>query len=536
MASFSRKIALGLVIIAVLNAPPARAQDRPAFDAAEVGISRPKPLRHMRGGDLRDGRLTIREATMVDLIRTAWAIDAEKVVGGPSWLAIDRFDITAKAPANTPPEIVRLMLQNLLAERFALKTHSGTAPLSAYVLSAGKGKPKLRETQDPSDTGCHDRTPTAPSAAPPNLAFFCRNQTMQQLAADLRVLAPEYIALPVVDQTALQGSYDFEMTWTHRYNLERAGSDAVTVFDAIDQQLGLQLEQREVPVPVLIVDRASRQPSPNPPGVERAFPPLPAPEFEVATIRPSRPDATNESSRLEHGLLSMENYALKDVIRVAWELYGDDLIANAPKFLDSVRYDITAKAPPAPVGLEKSLETDPDDLHLMLQKLLEQRFHLKTHMEQREADGFVLSVIKPKLQKANPSTRTSCKEGPGPGEKDPRLTNPLLSRLIHCQNATMAEFAALLPSLDPGYVGQATVVDETGLTDGYDFTLSFSPSNSSNIGYSVPSPASPASSDPNGATSLPDAIRRQIGLKLETKKLPAPVLVIDHIDEKPTDK
>jgi uncharacterized protein (TIGR03435 family) len=229
------------------------------------------------------------------------------------------------------------------------------------------------------------------------------------------------------------------------------------------------------------VDSADRQPSPNPPGVERAFPLLAPPEFEVATIRPSRPDATNEYSRSEHGIVSIENFTLKDVIRMTWEAYGDDLIAYAPKFLDSAKYDIRAKAPPAPPGLE----TDPDDIRRMLEKLLEQRFHLKTHMEEREADGFVLSVIKPKLQKANPCSRTFCKEGPGPGEKDPRLTNPFLSRLIHCRNATMAQFAALLPGLDAGYVGQASVVDQTGLADGYDFSLSFSPSRSSNISYSV---------------------------------------------------
>jgi uncharacterized protein (TIGR03435 family) len=109
----------------------------------------------------------------------------------------------------------------------------------------------------------------------------------------------------------------------------------------------------------------------------------------------------------------------------------------------------------------------------------------------------------------------------------------------------MAQFAALLPGLDAGYVGQTTVVDETGLADSYDFTLSFSPSRSSNISYSIPSAPAPArptetssgltASDPNGALSLPDAIRRQIGLKLETKKRPTQVLVIDHIDEKPTD-
>jgi hypothetical protein len=104
------------IIVGALNAPQLRAQDpvdrqrttgpRPAFDAAEVQISKPKPLRHMRGGVLRDGRLSIREATMVDLIRTAWTIDPERIAGGPSWLEMDRFDINAKAPANTPPELM----------------------------------------------------------------------------------------------------------------------------------------------------------------------------------------------------------------------------------------------------------------------------------------------------------------------------------------------------------------------------------------------------------------------------------------------
>jgi hypothetical protein len=224
---------------------------------------------------------------------------------------------------------------------------------------------------------------------------------MEQLAADLGVLARDCVSGPVVDRTGLKSGYDFEMTWTRRYNLGRAGSDAITMFDAIDQQLGLKLEQHAIPVPALIVDSADGQPSPNPPGVERALPPLPPPEFEVATIRPSRPDATNEYTRSEHGVVSIENFTLKDVIRMTWEAYGDDSIANAPKFLDSAKYDIRAKAPPAPPGLE----TDPDDVRLMLEKLLEQRYHLKTHMEEREANGFALSVIKPKLRPAALSAR-----------------------------------------------------------------------------------------------------------------------------------
>jgi uncharacterized protein (TIGR03435 family) len=183
----------------------------------------------------------------------------------------------------------------------------------------------------------------------------------------------------------------------------------------------------------------------------------------------------------------------------------------------------------------------------MLRALLIERFDLKAHFEERQIDGYVLSVVKPKMQKADPSNRTGCKEGPGPDGKDPRIANPILARLITCQNMTMALLADRLPNLAGGYV-HTTVLDETGLTDGYDFTLSFSPIGSLRSGRppGMPAPApaqQPASgggnqttasaSDPSGAVSLPDAVNKQLGLKLELKKRPTQVLVIDHINEKP---
>src|ERR1700733_12076843 len=70
------------------------------------------------GGVLRGGRYELRLASMLDLIATAWRVDPDTVLDGPTWVQMDRFDVIAMAPTNTPPEEVRLMLQNLLAERF----------------------------------------------------------------------------------------------------------------------------------------------------------------------------------------------------------------------------------------------------------------------------------------------------------------------------------------------------------------------------------------------------------------------------------
>jgi uncharacterized protein (TIGR03435 family) len=278
----------------------------------------------------------------------------------------------------------------------------------------------------------------------------------------------------------------------------------------------------------------NQTPTPNPLGVSTALPPRPPAEFEVATVRPSKPDAANQRGRIEHGRLDIENFPLKQLILIAWDLNADELLAGAPRFLDSAHYDITAQAPHPQPGTE----VDIDDLRLMLRALLADRFNLKAHLEERPVEGYVLSGNKPKMQKADPSNRTGCKEGPGPDGKDPRIASPVRNRLITCQNMTMAQLAEQLPNLAGGYAHVA-VLDTTGLTDAYDFTLSFSAIGLVRNG-GVPSrpegaQAATEPTDPNGALSLPDAISKQLGLKLELKKRPMQVLVIDHIDEKPTE-
>ena len=119
----------------------------PVFDIADVHMSARSTNPNMTGGILRAGRYELRKATMVDLIRTAYGVDADSVIGGPSWLESDRFDVIAKAPPTTSTETVKLMLQALLADRFKLVVHTDSKPVAAFVLSAGKGKPKLKESE-----------------------------------------------------------------------------------------------------------------------------------------------------------------------------------------------------------------------------------------------------------------------------------------------------------------------------------------------------------------------------------------------------
>jgi uncharacterized protein (TIGR03435 family) len=214
------------------------------------------------------------------------------------------------------------------------------------------------------------------------------------------------------------------------------------------------------------------------------------------------------------------------------------MIVGAPKWLDTDRWDITAKVLAAPGGAPP---TDMDSMIAMARQLLEDRFQLKTHIEERVVPAYALTASKPRLQKADPASRSGCNEGPGAEGKDPRVTNPMLSRLVTCRNTTMTRFAELLPNianaLNPlnGYI-RSTVLDSTGLDGAYDFTVSFTPMLGSNPGGAPALTGAEArASDPNGSVSLSEALSQQLGLKLGLEKRPATVLVIDYIDQKPAD-
>jgi uncharacterized protein (TIGR03435 family) len=238
-----------------------------------------------------------------------------------------------------------------------------------------------------------------------------------------------------------------------------------------------------------------------------------------------------QNGRIQNGRVDVQNFPLKQLITAAWEINSDDLIV-APKWTESANFDLVAKISTEPGAPP---QFDDDDLRAMLRALLIDRFKMKVHMEDRPVSAYTLTAVKPKLQKADPANRTGCKEGPGADGKDPRIANPILSRLFTCQNMTIAQFAELLPLRMNGYV-RTPVLDSTGLEGAYDFTLSFSGVGLLQSGGGRGGDASaPGASDPNGALSLPDAVNKQLGLKLELQKRMIPVLIIDHVEEKPTD-
>lgn len=508
----------------------AQTAPRPTFEAADVHASGKVADPGMRGPIVRGGRYQVTDATLLDLITNAYDVQRDRVQGGPSWLDADRFDIIAKAPAGATSAGSKQMLQSLLEDRFKLVVHKDTQPVTAYALIAGKGKPKMKETDSPqANPGCDTKQEGGDEDA--HVQVTCRNETMEAFANVIRGMGIPggLLPYPVFDATGLQGSWDFDFRWTPRNQVALGRvSQAITLADALDKQLGLKIGLKNTPLPVLVVDSANQKPTDNAPDIASKLPPAPPATFEIAEIRPSRPDGQTRAN-FSNGRLDAEAIPLKELIQAAWNINNDALIANVPKFAESAKFDIVAKVSTDP---KIAAEVDDDTLLLMVRQLLVERFHLATHVEDRQVSTYVLSTVKSKLVKADPSSRTECKEGPGRDGKDPRVANPQLNRLFSCYNMTMAQFADMLPQRMNGYV-RSQVRDETGLTEAYDFTLSFSGTNVLNRLAGGRGPND--SAEPSGAMSLQDAINKQMGLRLEQQKRTAQVLVVDHLDEKPAD-
>jgi uncharacterized protein (TIGR03435 family) len=511
----------------------------PTFDIADVHVSprtawAKKSANNMQGGLLNAGRYELRRATMLDLIRTAYSVDADKVYGGPSWLDYDRFEVIAKAPPTTRPEALRLMLQSLLADRFKLVVKKDTKPVPAFVLSASKGQTKLKAAEGSSSVGCQQLAPTFGDV--PTAHIQCRGVTMEAFASALRRLASgSFDNLPVVDSTGIEGVWDSNLSYPLRVMAANTGAVTQTdgLFESIDKELGLKLERGNVPQPVVAVESANETPTANPPGVAAALPPLPPLEFEVASIRPCDGQGPNMAPRFESGgRVTAHCQYLGLLLGQLWGLSPNEELIGAPKWLtgnSQPSFSIEAKAP-AGSYVDAQGTPNRDALNAMMRALLVDRYQIKLHYEDRPMDALTLVAVKPKLTKADPANRTGCTR-----QNQQQQGRALPVRLV-CQNMTMAQFAEQIQAYDIDIF--YPVLDGTGIVGAWDFTLNYDAMAGFNVrfppGGAAAGPNAEAA-DPSGAVSFVDSIEKQLGLKLEKHKRPVNVLVIDHIEEKPTD-
>ena len=531
--------------------------DSPKFEVADVHPSPKRTNTFLRTAPPRAGRYEIRNATMLDLIRIAYGFTDETISGGPNWIELDRFDVTAKVPAGAEADQQKAMLQSLLAERFKLAVRKDTKPVATWVLAAGT-QPRLKEADGSGETGCKvqgsgapteggirlftsspDGTSTTINLGPGGtIPYTCRNMTMAAFAAGLRTMMGAQVGPePVVDQTGMKGTWNFEVHWSLGMIGALNAGDHISVAEAIDKQLGLKLEQKPVTKQVLIVETVNRSPTPNPPGVAEALPtPEPPKEFDVADVKLSAPASgfppggRIRNQMLPGGRFVCENCPLRLLIAQAFNGRSTtDQLIGVPPAVDSIRVDITAKVPaefPAGPGI------DFDVLAPMLRSLLAERFDLKYHEEERTVTAYSLVAAKPKMKKADPGSRIFCRRAQAPSGSPPG------SQTLICQNATMGLLAEQLLQMYPGL--NWPVVDATGIEGGWDFSLTFSifPMTLLNAagrgGGGGPQDGS-AAPDPSGGLTIFEAIDSQLGLKLKAEKRTEKVTVVDHFDTKPTD-
>jgi uncharacterized protein (TIGR03435 family) len=225
--------------------------------------------------------------------------------------------------------------------------------------------------------------------------------------------------------------------------------------------------------------------------------------FEVASIRMVDPHTATDLQRgiglfsmssFPTNLLTVKNAPLAFLVQFAYGVDSQDHITGMPDWMELQEYDLSAK-------IEGDQQLTLVQMQPMLKQLLSQRFHLAVHHETKNTPGFALVLAKggPKLQLSKNDSKPSAQ---------------MLSNRLEATHMDTAHFVGVLAHR----AGQP-VIDKTGLTGIYDFRLSYAPAN-----------------DPS--SSLPDlftALQEQLGLKLESQKVPVEMLVIDHADKIPTE-
>lgn len=240
-----------IILLSFASGARSQPQVRIEFEVASI-----KPNTSENGrSSTRPGptELYLENASLRKCIALAYNVseDRDNAISAPDWSNFERYDIAAKFPLGTPLEQVRVMLQNLLADRFRLKLHRESKELPIYALVATKNGPKLAVSA-PGNKGSigmgqgHLAGKAVPIAA----------------LAD-RLSGPAFqLGRPVVDRTGIGGLYDFTLDWAPE--TAQGGNDpAPSLFTALQEQLGLRLEAQKGSVEVIVIDSMERKPSAN---------------------------------------------------------------------------------------------------------------------------------------------------------------------------------------------------------------------------------------------------------------------------------
>jgi uncharacterized protein (TIGR03435 family) len=308
----TRTIAVWIVVALFAVCGIAAQQAKPKFEVAAIKRNVMTDEQFFRPGaggvtpevgmSAAGGRFNASRVTVRSLIIRAFGIEGRNVVGGPAWLNSDRFDINAVAnPKTTVPEM-NVMLQALLAERFALRTRIEKRPADVQVLTMARSDGRLGSGLRRTTAECEAKmgqgnpSPRTPASVQESIKAQIRADVARKGAAPatppacgtllVQMLNPEAGALllvgtgktlsglaehistelkaPVVDRTGLTGWFDISMEYSKVLSASPTATNVggLDFRSALERHLGLRLARQKVPVDMLVIDSVS-QPTAN---------------------------------------------------------------------------------------------------------------------------------------------------------------------------------------------------------------------------------------------------------------------------------
>lgn len=249
-----------LLLVAALGGVTLSAQTpAPAFEVASIKRNVLGPLSLATLLTRPGGVLTATNQPLVRLIAFAYRVDDFRLIGGPNWIREARFDVEARANTEVSNAQLRLMMQSLLTNRFALVTHADRREMPRYALVLARDDGRLGPGIQPVDD-CMSAIPSGK----PNTYYGCGSLSV------VGAIASTMLGAPVEDKSGVTGTYSVSVTFSPEGVRPFAGEtftppadpNLPSFRDALRDQLGLKLEAGRGPVDVLVIDSV-QQPTEN---------------------------------------------------------------------------------------------------------------------------------------------------------------------------------------------------------------------------------------------------------------------------------
>jgi uncharacterized protein (TIGR03435 family) len=204
---------------------------------------------------VRAQEISAESISLRDLLSIAWKVSPAAIDGAPRWVNSDRFDVSIRAPKISSGDDLRVLAQSLISKTFTLKARIEIQEQPAFALTLiDRERPKLKVAKGLGPSECE---PLALDFGVRDLV--CHKMTMSDLANALPRFAPMYANHPVVDMTGLKEAFEIHLTWSARSGANAGAGQ--TLFQALESELGITLEQKDLSIPTLVIESIERFPA-----------------------------------------------------------------------------------------------------------------------------------------------------------------------------------------------------------------------------------------------------------------------------------